>query len=121
MKYPRLELRRFAPITIRPPSRGKERKDGFGTKLVRLLVHEDVKATVHQDDEDIAAGVPEPDILVLSYDLRHPLFAPSPSSPAELEYVPALKTLAKKLDPSSGPLYLTTLACTISQLRDSLF
>ncbi|KZP17695.1 hypothetical protein FIBSPDRAFT_23492 [Athelia psychrophila] len=111
MKYPRLELRRFAPITIRPPSRGKERKGGFGAKLVRLLGREDVKAAshVHQDDEDIAAGVPEPDVLVLSYDLRHPLFAPSPPPPpppVELEYAPALKILAKKLDPSSGPLPL---------------
>ncbi|KZP09534.1 hypothetical protein FIBSPDRAFT_873475, partial [Athelia psychrophila] len=100
------------------------RKGGFGMKLVQLLVREDVKATshVHQDDKDIVVGVPEPDILVLSYDLRHPLFAPSPSSPpAELEYVPPPKTLAKKLDPSSGRLYLMTLACTISQLRESPF
>ncbi|KAF7972415.1 hypothetical protein HWV62_17968 [Athelia sp. TMB] len=106
-------MHRFVPITIRPPSRGKERKGGFGDKLAHLLGREDIKAAahIHQHDEDATASIPEPDVLVLSYDLRHPLFTPSPTkSLEELEYAPALKTLATKLNPSSdaGPSDGTT-------------
>lgn len=108
IKYPRLNLHAFRPLTIHPPLRGKERKGAFGESLVKLIKRDDVRwagahsvSRTEQEGGEEGAGQ-EPDVLVLNYDLRHPLFPLSSVAPVlQLEYAPALITLASKLNPAT--------------------
>jgi hypothetical protein len=108
-KFPRLGLRAFSPLSIHPSKWVKQRS--FGPAVVDALEREHIRSasfrvmedkgldtvdSQQQDndqDVDVGASSTDSDVLILNYDLRHPIFPTSQT----LSYSPVLSAFATSL------------------------
>ena len=103
-EFQRLNVDHFPPGFIYPhPSiRGKLNRIPIGPLLVDLLAREELYAEAFEpfDTPEVILGAyPTPDVLVLNWDLRHPAFHNTLSTPQQLTYSPDLVRLADNLAP----------------------
>ena len=118
-KFLRLGLDLFSPLFIHPADLGQETPKNklIGNLLIDALSRNDIRTAALRpnaswDDfrlQEQEFGSPQqPDVLLVNWDLRHPIFPESSLSSLSptLYYSPNLVSLAKKLSPSHAYLVI---------------
>ena len=103
IKFPRLAMNAFSPLSIYPSKAMKNKV--FGPALVDALRNTDIREASLQDETNGLLNADTelivPDIIVLNYDLRHPAFTLNLTLHKSLFYSPNLTEIATELLGSS--------------------
>ncbi|KII85240.1 hypothetical protein PLICRDRAFT_336854 [Plicaturopsis crispa FD-325 SS-3] len=110
-KFPRLDFSAYAPVFVYPPG-GDSRVENFGMSLVDSMTTLDNEDTALRGRSDPLSSLDASplsntvaDVLLVDWDLRHPVFVQPtpPQTPLALAYSPKLLRLAENLAAPLGP------------------